>query len=81
MVKQVAREVQRPKPKGLQAPKVFGRGTSQGTPFTIIATRLFPYSVILLASGASIWFLAAQSSSRSLVVRPSVGRLVGPSSL
>ena len=41
-------------PLGPQAPRVFGCGTSRGTPFTMIAPRLFPYSVILLASRTSI---------------------------
>ena len=32
----VPREVPRPKPKVPQAPRVFGRGTFRGTPFTMI---------------------------------------------
>ena len=41
MVNGVPREVPRPKPKGTEAPRVFGRGTYQGTPFTMIHPRLF----------------------------------------
>ena len=41
MVNGVPREVSRPKPDGPQALRVFGRGTSGGTPFTMIALRLF----------------------------------------
>ena len=41
MVNGVPGEVPRPKPMGPQAPKVFGRGTSRGTPFTMIHSRLF----------------------------------------
>ena len=37
----VPREVQRPKPEERQAPRVFGRGTSQGSPFTIIPSGLY----------------------------------------
>ena len=41
MVNGVPMEVPRPKSKGPQAPRVFGRGTSRGTPFTMIHPRLF----------------------------------------
>ena len=41
VVNGVPREVSRPKPGGPQAPWVFGRGTSQGTTFTMIPPRLF----------------------------------------
>ena len=41
MVNGVPREVPRPKPKGPQAPRLFGHGTSRGTPFTMIPPRLF----------------------------------------
>ena len=41
MVNVVPREVPRPKPEGPQALRVFGRRTSQGTPFTMIPPRLF----------------------------------------
>ena len=40
MVNVVPREVPRPKPERPQAPRVFGRVTSQGTPFTMIPPRL-----------------------------------------
>ena len=40
MVNGVPWEVARPKPKGPQAPRVFDRGTSPGTPFTLIPSRL-----------------------------------------
>ena len=35
VVKRIPREVPRPKPKEPQASRIFGRGTSQGTPFTM----------------------------------------------
>ena len=41
MVNGVPREVPRPKPEGPQAQRVFGCGTSRGTPFTMIPSRLF----------------------------------------
>ena len=41
MVNGVPRQVPRPKPEGPQAPRVFGRGTSRGTPITMIPPRLF----------------------------------------
>ena len=41
MVNGVPREVPRPKPEGPQALRVSGRGTSRGTPFTMIPPRLF----------------------------------------
>ena len=41
MVNGVPREVLRPKAEAPQAPVVFGRGTSRGTPFTMIHLRLF----------------------------------------
>ena len=41
MVNGVPRDVPRPKPEGPQAPRVLGRGTSQGNPFTMIHPRLF----------------------------------------
>ena len=41
MVNGVPREVPRQKPEGPQAPRIFGRGTSRGTPFTMIPPRLF----------------------------------------
>ena len=44
MVNGVPREVPRPKPKEPQAPRVSGRGTSRGTPFTMIPPRLLSSS-------------------------------------
>ena len=41
MVIGVPWEVPRPKPDGPEALRVFGRGTSRGTPFTTIHPRLF----------------------------------------
>ena len=41
VVNGVPREVPRPEPEGPQAPRVFVRGTSWGTPFTMINPRHF----------------------------------------
>ena len=41
MVNGVPREVQRPKPEGPQATRVFPAGLPQGTPFTMIHPKLF----------------------------------------
>ena len=47
----VPREGPRPKPKWPEASRVFGRGTSQGTPFTMIPQRLFHIMSFMLHPG------------------------------
>ena len=50
-----SRKVPRPKREGLQAPRVFGCGTSKGTPLIMVAPRTFAYNDILLASQAIMY--------------------------
>ena len=69
MVNGVPREVPRPKPEVPQAPRVFGRGTSRGTPFIMIATRLFHIMSFFRHLGLVKWdFFQPMDSLGSIMV-------------
>ena len=64
MVNGVPMEVPRLKPKVPQAPRVFGRRTFIGTPFTMIAQRLFNIVILLATRTCKEVFLSANGLPR-----------------